>query len=484
MSDSSRLYAEWITVGNEVHRQHAGRFPQDGSDGMGASRIGEGVVVAGKLSGMLGMVSMLAMSALFAQSLSLPAGFNYDEAKVAPYTLIDPLKTADGAEIQSAHAWRQARGRWIAQFEENVFGQVPDRARTFRIHPVVTEKDAPALDGLALRTQIEIPLTARRDGPLMHVLLYLPAKHQGKVPVILGLNFAGNASIASDPGIHATDVWFAGKKRGEPAQLLPFDESKRGSQASEWQVEKILRAGYGLATIYYGDIEPDAKTFEGTHGVRAAYPSAPGQPTWGALSAWAWGLSRGVDYLVTNGEVNAKEIVVTGHSRLGKAADWAAVMDPRFAAVLSTESGKGGQSLYRRNFGENIAHLQHSFPYWFTAKYAEWVDRDAQIPVDGNVLLALIAPRPLYVASAQDDLYSDPEGEFESARDVGRVYALFGKQGLDVTVRPAVNEPVMHDVAYHIRSGKHDVTAFDWEQYLKFMDREFGAPGTAHGRKQ
>jgi len=476
MNDSSRLYAEWITVGNEESDHVCNGFRTLKAAAAGEIWVLEGVAVTLKF-----LVTMSAASMLFAQSLSLPSGSNYDEAKVVPYKLIDPLQAADGAEIGSVSAWERARGRWISLFEENVFGRVPESAKRFRMHPVVIERNVAALGDLARRSQIDIPLTAKVDGPLMHLLLYLPAKHVGKVPVVLGLNFAGNASVAADPGIHSSSVWVPAAKRGEPARLAPFDEAKRGSQASEWQVEKILHAGYGLATIYYGDIEPDAKTFEGTHGVRAAYPSEPGQPSWGALSAWAWGLSRATDYLVTNPEVNAKEIVVTGHSRLGKAADWAAVMDPRFAAVLSTESGKGGQSLYRRNFGENIVHLQHSFPYWFTAKYADWVDHDAEIPIDGNVLLALIAPRPLYVASAQDDLYSDPEGEFESARDVGRVYALYGKTELGVDAQPLVNQPVMHDVAYHIRTGKHDVTAFDWEQYLKFLDKQFGSPGSRGG---
>lgn len=408
----------------------------------------------------------------------MPAGYLYDESGVKPYTKIDPLRRADGSLIHDVRGWEQERTRWIRSFEENVFGEVPAEARRFRIHPRIVEHDAPALDGLALRTQVEIALTAKPDGPVMHLLLYRPAHHAGKTPVILGLNFGGNASVTSDPEVAATPVWVPGK-RGEPAKLLPFDQAKRGSQAPEWQVERVLRAGYGLATVYYGDIEPDAKTFEGTHGVRAAYPSQPGHPDWGALSAWAWGLSRAMDYLVTNPEVNAREVAITGHSRLGKAVDWAAALDPRFAAVLSTESGKGGQSLYHRGFGETIAHLQHSFPYWFASGYARWVDHDREIPVEGNVLLALIAPHPLYVASAEQDLWSDPEGEFESARDVGRVYALYGKHGLGVETRPAIDQPVMHDVAYHIRSGKHDVTAFDWEQYLKFLDHEWGSPSAS-----
>jgi hypothetical protein len=174
--------------------------------------------------------------------------------------------------------------------------------------------------------------------------------------------------------------------------------------------------------------------------------------------------------------VDAAHIAVTGHSRLGKAADWAAALDPRFAALLSTESGKGGQSLIRRTFGENVDHLDHSFPYWFCANYAHWVGRDTEIPADGNLLLSLVAPRPLYVASAAGDQWSDPRGEFLSALSASRVYHLLGKPGLRNRKMPAVDRPTdpRRFVAYHIRDGIHDVTAYDWEQYLNFLDAHFG----------
>jgi hypothetical protein len=152
-------------------------------------------------------------------------------------------------------------------------------------------------------------------------------------------------------------------------------------------------------------------------------------------------------------------------------------MDPRFAGLLSTESGKGGQSIYRRGIGETIEHLQHSFPYWFCANYAQWLGRDSEIPVEGNLLLALVAPRPVYAASAVQDEWSDPKGEFLSAVSVSRVYELLGKKGLPVTATmPGVNEPIGLDgyVAYHERSGKHDVTAYDWDEYLDFLDARFG----------
>ena len=417
------------------------------------------------------------------QTPALPSGYNYDEAKVPAYALLDPLR-ADGQAITTAKAWERHRAELIRAFETNVYGETPQAARTLPLHFRVLEHDTPAMSGLAMRRQVLIPLTpAGEAGAAMHLLLYLPARARGAVPVILGLNFQGNASVANDPGILASAVWQAAAERGASPQKVDFPADKRGAQASEWQVKMLLRRGYGLATVYYGDIEPDFKNVTGA-GVRAYYqpPTDPKNEQWGALGAWAWGLSRALDYLRTDAKIDSDEIVVTGHSRLGKAADWAAAQDTRFAALLSTESGKGGQSLYRRDFGETIAHLERSFPYWLCPEFAQWVAHDSEIPVDGNLLLALVAPRPLYVASAEQDLFSDPRGEFLAALDVGKVYALFGKRGLETGSMPAVNQPVMHDVAYHIRSGVHDVTAFDWEQYLNFLDQHFGSPLTRRRR--
>ncbi len=209
----------------------------------------------------------------------------------------------------------------------------------------------------------------------------------------------------------------------------------------------------------------------------ANQPERPNE--WGAIGAWAWGLSRALDYLQLDPLVDAHRVAVTGHSRLGKAADWAAAQDVRFAAVLSTESGHGGQSIQRRALGETVAHLAHSFPYWFAPAYQQWVGRDAEIPADGNLLLSLVAPRLLYVASAEGDEWSDPKGEFLSALSASRVYRLLDQPALAPdTPMPAVDQPVglNTDVAYHDRTGKHDVTAFDWEHYLDFLDIHWGKP--------
>ena len=423
------------------------------------------------------LVTLLLIPAARAQSF--PAGYNNVESAVPAYTALDPLTFANGKPV-TARTWPTRRAEIIHLFEDNVFGRTPESARNLPLREHIDERDDHALAGHAIRKQITLYFSAQLEhGPKEHILLYLPAHHSGKVPVILGLSFAGNQTIVNDPGIRLYPTWTRPPKSTDPPHLELPAESTRGSQTQQWQVEKILARGYGIATIYYGDLEPDYKDAIQL-GIRPIFYSAgqtaPKPDDWGAIGVWAWGLSRALDYLETDAQVDATRVAVTGHSRLGKAADWAAAQDTRFAALLSTESGKGGQSLSRRVFGETVAHLQHSFPYWFCGNYAKWIDRDTEIPADGNLLLALVAPRPLYVASAEGDQWSDPKGEFLSALSVSRVYELLGKPGLSSATMPAVDQPTdpSRFVAYHVRSGKHDVTAFDWDQYLNFLDAHFG----------
>ncbi len=431
------------------------------------------------------ILAVACLSAVTLSAQSFPAGYNRDESAVAPYTLLDPLISQSGQPVTKAK-WPSRRAEIAALFEENVFGRTPTTALHLPLRIHIDEEDDHALGGLAVRKQITLYFSAKlEDGPKEHLLLYLPAHRRGRAPVILGLNFLGNHTVASDPGIRLNPVWNRAPKSKEPPSLTVPDASTRGKQSEEWQVEKVLGRGYGLATIYYGDLDPDYKDSI-QFGIRPFFyvsgQSTPASDDWGALGVWAWGLSRALDYLVTDPLVDGKHVAVTGHSRLGKAADWAAAQDTRFAAVLSTESGKGGQSLTRRTFGETVAHLQHSFPYWFCANYAHWVDHDTKIPADGNLLISLIAPRPLYVASAEEDLWSDPRGEFLSAISASRVYRMLGKPGISEGSMPAVDHPTAprYFVAYHVRSGIHDVTAFDWDQYLNFLDAHFG-PG--HNRQ-
>jgi hypothetical protein len=372
------------------------------------------------------------------------------------------------AHAQTLQNWEESRRpELIAIFEDQVYGKTPTSPPEMRIGETVVDRKA--LGGKAVRKQTTIYFSALNDGPQMHVLMYLPAG-KAKSPVFVGLNFNGNQSVEKDPGILTSDVWVKDPAGSGKYLKLPPDDATRGANAANWQVAKLIAAGYGLVTIYYGDIEPD---FNGgmKYGVRTLFPD-PEQ--WCAMGAWAWGLSRAVDYLRTDPAVDGTKIAVIGHSRLGKAALWAAAQDPRFAIVISNESGKGGASLLKHPAGETIDHLNNSFPHWFGPNYKQYNGHPEKLPVDGGDLLALIAPRPLYVASAEGDLNSDPMGEFLSAAGVGKIYALFGKKGLGTDRMPAVEQPIMRDVGYHVRSGKHDVTAYDWDQYLAFADLHWG----------
>jgi hypothetical protein len=384
------------------------------------------------------------------------------------------LKLKNGEPVREAGTWTKRRRQEVLEiFQTQVYGRSPGRPRHLQFE--VSSLDKQALKGTAVRKEVTIRISDKPDAPALHMLMYLPARAQKPVPVFLGLNFGGNHAVHADPGIRLGDVWTRGAA-GKPGVKQPARESSRGSAAGRWQVERILAKGYGLATIYYCDIEPD---FDGglPYGVRPLFygplQKAPAADEWGAIGAWAWGLSRGLDYLETDRDVDAKRVAVMGHSRLGKTALWAAAQDTRFAMAISNDSGEGGAALSRRRFGETIRHLNTRFPHWFCLNYRKYNDREDEAPFDQHMLIALVAPRPVYVASAQEDLWADPRGEFLAAVNAGPVYTLLGKQGLGTDEMPPVHRPIMNTVGYHIREGRHNVTAYDWDQYLAFADKHW-----------
>jgi len=417
------------------------------------------------------------LAALFSSLIFYPAGAqsrgeNLDEAKVASYTLPDPLKTANGKNITSVKEWTTTQRPAVMQlFREHVYGKFPGKPKG--LHFKVNAVDNEALGGKAIRKQITVLFTRAPDAPGMEVLLYVPKEAKKPVPVFTGLNFYGNHTVNADPGIMLSTRWQRNTKDSSVVNNRAT-EVARGNSAKSWTIEEIIGHGYGLATVYCGDLEPDHNDGWKT-GIRTTLKSELGiqENEWGAIGAWAWGLSRMLDYLETDKDVNAKQVAITGHSRLGKAALWAAANDTRFALVVSNNSGEGGAALARRNFGETIAIINTSFPYWFSPKFKEYSGHADKLPVDQHMLLALMAPRPLYVASAMDDAWADPKGEFLSAKNAEPVYTLFGKKGLGVTEMPPVNQPVGSTIRYHIRTGGHGITIYDWQQYIAFADQQF-----------
>jgi (4-O-methyl)-D-glucuronate---lignin esterase len=389
---------------------------------------------------------------------------NYEESMVGSYSLPDPLVLANGKTVRDAGTWNKKRRPEIVRlFEENQFGRSPGRPSDMSFE--VFDKGTLALDGKAIRRQVTVYFSKEKAGPKMDLLIYLPAAARKPVPLLLNLSFTANSSAVDDPGVRPGEVWSRERKR------VP---APKGSTFGRLDPAPFLANGIGVATVYYGDIEPD---FPGgaAQGVRGLYLKAgqtePAPDEWGAIAAWGWGLSRALDYLETDKGVNAKRVAIFGASRLGKTVLWAGARDTRFALVIASCSGEGGAALSRRNYGETIKHLvaPTRYPYQFAANYQRFGEHVEQLPFDAHMLLALIAPRPLLLQTGDKDGWSDPKGEFLSAVAAGPVYRLLGRQDLGTEQMPTAGQPILHTLGYYMHEGGHGTIPSDWGLFLKFI---------------
>ena len=386
---------------------------------------------------------------------------NYDESKVGSFTLPDALVLADGKPVHDAKTWtEQRRPEIVRLFEENQYGKSPGRPSGMKFD--LFDKGTSAFEGKAIRRQVTMLFGADKK---IDLLLYLPARADKPVPLLLNLSFSANSNTVDEPGIKEGEVWGPDKKR------IP---ASQGRKFGKIDVTRLLDAGFGFGTIYYGDIDPD---FAGglPYGVRSLYLKAgqtePAADEWGAISAWAWGLSRAMDYLETDKAVDSKRVAILGVSRLGKTVMWAGAHDTRFALVIASCSGEGGAALSRRNYGETIAHLTAPtrYSYQFCRNYAKFANHVSQMPVDANMLVALMAPRPVLLQTGDTDYWSDPKGEFLAAVAAGPVYRLLGKQGLETEEMPPAGTGIFHTIGYFEHAGGHGSLPTDWYVYLKFL---------------
>lgn len=368
---------------------------------------------------------------------------NYYEEKVPTYILPELLVTLTGKEILKSSEWERYRRPEILElFTIHVYGRVP---RTpYNLDFKVVNEDPRAIGGLATAKQVDITVSAQGKSLVIHLYLFVPNNLKKPAPVFLLI--CNRAPENIDP--------------------------TRNNKSEFWPVEEAIARGYGMAAFYNADVDPDKYDGfkDGIHSILDVEPRK--DDSWGTLAAWAWGASRCLDYLVTDKQVDKNRIAVVGHSRGGKTALWAGATDRRFSMVIANESGCGGSALARRRYGETVDIINKGFPHWFCLNYRKFNNNENSMPVDMHMLMALIAPRALYVAAADEDLWGDPKGSYLSLYHSLPVYRLYNKKiTLEKDVPPLNKQVISGNVGFHIREGEHNLKLYDWNMFMDFADR-------------
>jgi PelA/Pel-15E family pectate lyase len=401
---------------------------------------------------------------------------------VTSFALPEILGDSSGGRLRDPAAWPARRVALLDLFAREMYGRTPI-GRPDGLRFVIREQQPHARGGRATRLRVGILFEGTETGRQMELLVYLPNDAGPRVPVFLGLNFDGNHTTVTDPDLPVPSHWALGLFDNKLPDHRPTEDS-RGRFAHMCCLDTLLLEGWGFATAACGEIEPDDPG-KWQLGVRGLAPE-PGPADWGTLGAWAWGLSRAMDFLTEHHRIDPSRVVVSGFSRLGKAALWAAAQDTRFAAAVSHGSGAGGIALTKRLSGETTADLVSRFPHWFCRNFAAYAHREADQSFDQHQLAALVAPRPLFATSASEDLWSDPEGEFLTLTATAPLYEFLGfPKPLASTKWPNPGKPINSRLGYFLRKGPHDVTLEDWRATLAWANRQLkyqGPPESATAR--
>ena len=385
--------------------------------------------------------------------------------------LPDPLVMFDGKKIATREQWiKERRPELIRLFQHYMYGELPPAPKSIAAH--VERVDPAYFGGKATRKEVTISFGPPAT-PEIHLLVVIPNHPIGPKPVFLGINFCGNHTLLDDPAIALPTAWMPDNCAGSRDHHAT--DAGRGTQKDVWAIEQTIDRGYALACFYCGDVDPDRNDF--SDGIHPHYV-APGQTErgshdWGSIAAWAFGMHRAVDYLVTDPALDKTRIAAVGHSRLGKTAILSGALDERIALVIPLQAGCGGTAPSRHRVGEQVHQINDRFPHWFCDEFKKFNYQVDRLPFDQNCLVALCAPRPVLVANAEEDTWADPAGQFRVLQGADPVYRLMGLKGLDGHGMPESNTLLDTPLAYYIRPGKHSMTAADWKVFLDFADTQF-----------
>jgi hypothetical protein len=383
--------------------------------------------------------------------------------------LPDPLVMLDGMKVANKEDWFATRRPELkALFSHYMYGKQP---KSLKVSAKVNHEDPKAFDGKATLREVILTL-GEQDLGKIELLLVTPIGRKEPAGVFVGMNFCGNHAVVNDPKVLLPTAWMYPNRKGVKDNKAT--EEGRGSDADVWNIDLIIERGYALATFYNGDIDPDRADQRG--GIR---------PLWNhdgdlrddetaTIMAWAWGISRAIDYLVTLKEIDAKKIACVGHSRLGKTALLATAFDDRIALAIPLQAGCGGTAPSRGKIGESVKQINDRFPHWFCGNFKAFNADPSKLPFDQNGLVALCAPRPVLFSNAVEDSWANPDGQFEVLKAADPVYRFLGVEGLEAKKRPPIGKLVNSKLGYFIRNGKHSMTREDWQAFLDFADKQLG----------